>query len=37
MKGTDILAMLNSGDRLAQPEKCPQGIYEIMHKCWQIE
>lgn len=29
--------MINKGGRLEQPEQCPDHIYEIMKRCWDID
>ncbi|XP_069481747.1 tyrosine-protein kinase SYK isoform X2 [Ambystoma mexicanum] len=34
MKGSDILVMLEKGDRLECPAKCPTEIYDLMKLCW---
>ncbi|KAL3313895.1 Tyrosine-protein kinase ZAP-70 [Cichlidogyrus casuarinus] len=37
MKGTQILAMLDQGQRLSRPTLCPQEIYTLMQQCWLFE
>lgn len=34
MKGSEILVMLEKGDRLDCPPKCPTEMYDLMKLCW---
>ncbi|XP_064638567.1 tyrosine-protein kinase HTK16-like isoform X1 [Lineus longissimus] len=31
----EVIAQIDAGERLPQPEKCPDKDYETMNKCWQ--
>uniref|UniRef100_A0A182J4E7 Tyrosine-protein kinase n=1 Tax=Anopheles atroparvus TaxID=41427 RepID=A0A182J4E7_ANOAO len=35
LMGADMIAMIESGKRLAQPEACPDKVFEVMRNCWQ--
>ncbi|XP_035826592.1 tyrosine-protein kinase HTK16 [Aplysia californica] len=37
MTGVEVLKFIEDGNRLQQPEKCPDGVYEVMMKCWSFE
>ncbi len=37
LKGQQILELIECGGRLDRPEKCQQGVYEIMLRCWTYE
>ncbi|KAJ3639318.1 hypothetical protein Zmor_002683 [Zophobas morio] len=37
MKGSDAIKVIEDGDRLKQPEACPDRIYEVMMKCWEYD
>ena len=32
-----MISLLEQGQRLEQPEGCPQHTYRIMLKCWHID
>lgn len=32
-----VLAFLEQGGRLAQPEKCPDKVYAVMRQCWAYQ
>ena len=32
----DLLHYLKSGDRMENPDSCPQYIYNLMLKCWEF-
>ncbi|XP_066567480.1 tyrosine-protein kinase SYK isoform X2 [Amia ocellicauda] len=34
MKGSDVMQMIERGDRMEAPPDCPAEIYDIMRKCW---
>ncbi|XP_001602126.1 tyrosine-protein kinase Shark [Nasonia vitripennis] len=33
-RGTEVIDLVEKGDRLAQPEQCPDHVYKVMQKCW---
>ncbi|XP_057299768.1 tyrosine-protein kinase SYK-like [Hydractinia symbiolongicarpus] len=35
MKGPQIVEMLDNGQRLSRPERCPEEVYALMRKCWE--
>lgn len=37
IKGQDILAFIENGQRLAQPAKCSRRLYDLMLSCWARE
>ncbi len=37
LKGQQILELIECGGRLDRPDKCQQGVYEIMLRCWTYE
>ncbi|XP_064631187.1 LIM domain kinase 2-like [Lineus longissimus] len=34
MKGPEILTMLDIGERLYRPDRCPKPAYDVMRLCW---
>ncbi|XP_017782286.1 PREDICTED: tyrosine-protein kinase shark [Nicrophorus vespilloides] len=36
-KGAEAIQAITRGERLEQPEKCPNHIYKIMRSCWEYE
>lgn len=37
MKGSDVSAMLEKGERMGCPAGCPREMYELMNLCWTYE
>lgn len=37
MKGPELMDFIDRGDRLSQPEMCPDDVYELMTSCWRTE
>ena len=35
MAGSEIMEMLESGERLLKPQNCPNAAYAIMTDCWE--
>ena len=35
MISLQVVKLIESGGRLPQPSKCPDGMYALMLKCWQ--
>ncbi|KAJ7337779.1 hypothetical protein OS493_007935 [Desmophyllum pertusum] len=33
--GMEVVEFIKSGKRLAKPDECPAGVYEIMTSCWR--
>ncbi|KAF7287415.1 hypothetical protein GWI33_001389 [Rhynchophorus ferrugineus] len=36
-KGAEAITLIDRGERLERPEKCPQYIYDIMLRCWALD
>ncbi|CAK1540188.1 unnamed protein product [Leptosia nina] len=34
MRGTEVIQLVESGERLSRPENCPDEIYQVMLDCW---
>uniref|UniRef100_A0A0K8TI66 Tyrosine-protein kinase n=1 Tax=Lygus hesperus TaxID=30085 RepID=A0A0K8TI66_LYGHE len=34
MKGVDVIALIDRGERLPKPDACTEEIYQMMEKCW---
>jgi len=34
LKGQQILALIEHGERLDKPARCPSGVYTVMLQCW---
>ena len=34
MKGEEIISLIEAGQRLEQPAKCPNSVYNVLLKCW---
>ncbi|EFA10985.1 tyrosine-protein kinase Shark [Tribolium castaneum] len=37
LKGSDAIKIIEDGERLKQPDACPDHIYEIMRRCWEYD
>ncbi|XP_021104157.1 tyrosine-protein kinase SYK isoform X4 [Heterocephalus glaber] len=37
MKGSEVTAMLEKGERMGCPSGCPREMYELMNLCWTYE
>eukprot|EP00055_Hartaetosiga_balthica_P015803 m.96186 g.96186 ORF g.96186 m.96186 type:complete len:1131 (+) comp8963_c0_seq7:40-3432(+) len=37
MKGPQIIKLIQTGARLPRPEDCPESIFSIVRKCWELE
>ncbi len=37
MSNKEVITYVLDGHQLEKPSKCPQEVYELMLKCWQIE
>uniref|UniRef100_A0A8C6RSB0 Tyrosine-protein kinase SYK n=1 Tax=Nannospalax galili TaxID=1026970 RepID=A0A8C6RSB0_NANGA len=37
MKGSEVTAMLEKGERMGCPQGCPREMYELMNLCWTYE
>ena len=37
MSNEETLKAVQSGYRMPQPPMCPQGLYEVVLKCWFVE
>ncbi|XP_071853394.1 tyrosine-protein kinase SYK-like isoform X3 [Apostichopus japonicus] len=37
MKGPELMDFIDRGERLSQPEMCPDDIYQLMKSCWRTE
>ncbi|XP_012260350.2 tyrosine-protein kinase Shark isoform X1 [Athalia rosae] len=33
-RGVDVIQLVEKGERLEKPEKCPDHIYTVMNRCW---
>ncbi|EAT39464.1 AAEL008732-PA [Aedes aegypti] len=34
MKGVDVIKLIENGQRLSQPDLCPENVFEVMKNCW---
>lgn len=34
LKGNEVIDLVDKGERLPQPRRCPKEVYEIMDQCW---
>ena len=32
-----VIELVEKGERLLKPEKCPDHVYHVMQKCWSYE
>jgi len=37
VKNADVIGLIESGERLSKPVRCPDSLYELMLKCWRYE
>ncbi|CAH0562157.1 unnamed protein product [Brassicogethes aeneus] len=37
MKGAEAIKLIDSGQRLEQPNACPKNIYDVMLQCWDFD
>lgn len=37
VKNADVIGLIESGERLAKPPRCPESLYQLMLKCWKYE
>nr|CAH7742179.1 unnamed protein product [Callosobruchus chinensis] len=37
LKGSEAIKLIEEGERLKQPESCPDHIYDIMKRCWEYK
>ncbi|OTF77993.1 hypothetical protein BLA29_012302 [Euroglyphus maynei] len=37
VKNPDVIGLIECGDRLSKPSRCPEQLYELMLKCWRYE
>ena len=37
VKNADVIGLIESGERLAKPPRCPDSLYQLMLKCWKYE
>jgi hypothetical protein len=35
LKGNQIIELIDEGRRLEKPPACPDGVYDIMYRCWK--
>lgn len=34
MKGVDVIKLIENGQRLSQPDLCPENVFDVMKNCW---
>ncbi|KXJ82070.1 hypothetical protein RP20_CCG016017 [Aedes albopictus] len=34
MKGVDVIKLIENGQRLSQPDLCPDNVFDVMKNCW---
>ena len=37
IKNSDVIGLIECGERLPKPSRCPEQIYQMLHKCWRYE
>lgn len=37
LKGCEVIKKVEAGERLEQPEKCPDDVYAVMKRCWALD
>lgn len=37
VKNAEVIGLIEAGERLARPSRCPETLYELMLKCWKYE
>ena len=37
VKNADVIGLIENGERLAKPTRCPSPLYHLMLKCWKYE
>ena len=37
VKNAEVIGLIEAGERLARPSRCPEVLYELMLKCWKYE
>lgn len=37
VKNADVIGLIEGGERLAKPPRCPPALYTLLLKCWKYE
>ncbi|XP_014214206.1 tyrosine-protein kinase shark [Copidosoma floridanum] len=37
LRGVEVIDLVEKGERLSQPPKCPDNVYQVMQKCWSYD
>lgn len=37
VKNSDVIGLIECGDRLSKPSRCSEQLYELLLKCWRYE
>ncbi|KAK6619535.1 hypothetical protein RUM43_012292 [Polyplax serrata] len=37
LKGSEVIKLVEQGERLSRPDKCPEEVYKIMEQCWNFD
>ncbi|XP_027204780.2 protein tyrosine kinase 2 Fak [Dermatophagoides pteronyssinus] len=37
VRNPDVIGLIECGDRLSKPSRCPEQLYELLLKCWRYE
>lgn len=37
VKNSDVIGLIECGERLPRPSRCPEHLYQLLHKCWRYE